>query len=150
HVVGYPATGGPAGSPSTGGDWRIDSSIPELPGSLAAGVSLSTTDAVGATDALLDVEASRPIGEGHVTAWDDRPDRAGFAGDAVGPDRTPVPELLLDLHGAGDELHVTARLRGAEDVNVGPTHSSLPGRRICGAPGAPQRRGAPGIAYVHA
>jgi len=140
-----PATGtGMSGA--TG--WRFSGLIPQLPASLHADVALDELAGPGWTDARLDAVASEPIGRVQLEATDRSPDRVGFTGPALGPDRLPIPEHLLDLRNAGDELHVTARRRDGEDVNRGAAPSSLPGGPLC--PGhTATRRGAPGIAYVH-
>jgi hypothetical protein len=131
------------------GTWDLEGSIPELPGSLHVGMTLSQNGRLESIDALVDVEASGSIGDVRVAAKDRSPARTGFTGDAVGLNRSEVPEYSLILHNAGDELHVTARQRTSKNVGSGPVTGDQPGEVLC--PGYPAtRRGKTGVGYVHA
>jgi hypothetical protein len=131
--------------------WAVRTAVPHMPGDVDVQASLRTTARLCALDAEVDARGSTAIGELTTTASDlAQPTdlaqrRTGYQGDAVGSQRTAVPELSLALKGTGQELHFTSRQRGFETPDARPA----PSGDLC--PGHPAvSRGPVNVGYLDA
>jgi hypothetical protein len=132
--------------------WAIQASVAQLPGSFDVRAALRTTERLCWTTAELDAVGSIPFGALSATATDiAQPSdlsmrRTGYQGDAVGSNRTALPEYSLALRDVGRELHLTARQQGAEQPDTYPP----PSGQLCPGHPAAVARGPVTVGYVGA